>query len=781
MALAAAWLCGCLELSPDVQRPSASAGAGAASDGGSGVIGLDTTQVPVVPGCSPGQAVARTVDGWACTELPAGPRGDTGDTGLEGAAAKVVAVAAGDVHCPRGGIRISATGGDTYVCNGAPGSKGDSGEPGARGDTGSQGNQGVSGDAVVITILAGGDDHCSDGGIKVASAAGEQFVCRGRDGTKGDTGAEGPKGGIGAQGGQGIDGVSVAALPLAPGNFECPQGGSIFTLDGVETYACSGIPGAQGDSGAPGPKGDTGSQGIQGLPGESATTAWLPPGDEHCPEGGVAFSLGGIDTYACNGTAGAIGDTGAQGPKGATGPEGILGIPGASVVGASVGPGAFCAQGGAVFSVGGVDTYACHGSHGAKGATGDQGAKGDTGPQGIAGDPGESVVGASVQAGDSHCANGGSRFTVGGVTTYACNGAPGASSVTDANWSGVPLSVPHGGTGGTDQASARAGLGLGAAGLMAVQDASNVSITGGSVNATHTGDGSGLTDVTASAMRSDTSGGCGSDNAGQVRYNAGRFEGCNGTAWKRLDNPVAPCPGGYEWIPPGSFQMGDGSTSPATVTISRAFCMKRTEVTRGEFRAVMGWDNYWGEGAATDLNPENNISWFAALDYANALSATEGLQTCYDIARPEGTVTNVTFAGLTCTGYRLPTEAEWEYAARAGTTASTYNGEASDATLDPIAWFSGNTTGYQYRAVGQKAPNPWDLYDMLGNVCEWVWAWTGSYPPTGNDPVGPWSSTSEGFRGGTVRSGYMTAGGRNGNNPTVQDPNVGFRLAKTAL
>ncbi|MEY4103012.1 MAG: hypothetical protein RL461_214 [Planctomycetota bacterium] len=219
-------------------------------------------------------------------------------------------------------------------------------------------------------------------------------------------------------------------------------------------------------------------------------------------------------------------------------------------------------------------------------------------------------------------------------------------------------------------------------------------------------------------------------------------------------------------IPPGTFQMGCIMGSNAygcysweqpvhAVTLTNAFYMGRYEVTQAQWVARMG----------------SNPSHFQASNgYPDSGS------------RPVEQVSWDTIQGyLGATGMRLPTEAEWEYACRAGTQTPFYNGSTDDSTVDALAWYS-PTSGSQTHAVGGKAANGFGLHDMLGNVWEWVNDWSDTYPSSAQtDPTGPVSATHRVVRGGSWGNGAdgVRSSIRSSVTPGGAKYNVGFRVART--
>ncbi len=201
-------------------------------------------------------------------------------------------------------------------------------------------------------------------------------------------------------------------------------------------------------------------------------------------------------------------------------------------------------------------------------------------------------------------------------------------------------------------------------------------------------------------------------------------------------------------IPAGSFMMGDNSEKPIhKVTISRDFYMGKTEVTQAQWKALMGNNPSHFKG---DNLPVETVSWDDAQEFIKKLNA-----------KGEGT-------------YRLPTESEWEYAARAGTTGD-YAGN-----LDSMAWYGANS-GNKTHEVGTKQANAFGLYDMHGNVWEWCQDWYGEYSSSAQtDPTGASSGSFRVSRGGSWLNygGLLRSANRNSYTPSDRYFNLGFRLVR---
>ncbi|MFJ8229737.1 formylglycine-generating enzyme family protein [Streptomyces sp. NPDC094448] len=229
----------------------------------------------------------------------------------------------------------------------------------------------------------------------------------------------------------------------------------------------------------------------------------------------------------------------------------------------------------------------------------------------------------------------------------------------------------------------------------------------------------------------------------------------------RVDRSLlpAPVPPPSE-LPAGTIRLRDEGTMTDWTVEVRAFRLAPLPVTREFYAAVLGErDAPAGDGGR---KPVTEVSWIDAVRFCNRLSQAEGVRPCYTgIEEPDAE--NVVW-DRDADGYRLPSEAEWEYACRAGSTGVRY-GE-----LDDIAWYRGNA-GDQVHEAGTRAPNDWGLHDMIGNVWEWCWD---RYDPA---VYGPYRV----FRGGGAYDPPRAcrASCRRKSHPTLRIDDLGFRLARS--
>lgn len=229
---------------------------------------------------------------------------------------------------------------------------------------------------------------------------------------------------------------------------------------------------------------------------------------------------------------------------------------------------------------------------------------------------------------------------------------------------------------------------------------------------------------------------------------------------------------GFTWVPAGEFDMGGAQADALrhSVKLTHSFYASTTEVTQQLYQFIL---NENPSDVQSDLLPVTNVSWTDAIRFANALSAYEGLEECYSI---QGDVVSFPL-GTACLGYRLPTEAEWEYAARANKP----GGFAGGDRVSKLAWIDSNSGG-EVHFVKQKSPNGFGLYDMSGNVSEWVWDRYAPYAPVSSvDPMGASEGVYRVQRGGSALTG-LTAARVDSRYPVQADyasPTQGFRIVRT--
>jgi formylglycine-generating enzyme required for sulfatase activity len=251
--------------------------------------------------------------------------------------------------------------------------------------------------------------------------------------------------------------------------------------------------------------------------------------------------------------------------------------------------------------------------------------------------------------------------------------------------------------------------------------------------------------------------------------------------------PVRNVPANMALVEGGTFQMGStnggNDEKPVHTVTVKSFYMGKYVVTQKEWRDIMGTtvaqqrdmeERSWTLYGTGDNYPMYYVNWYEAVEYCNRLSLKEGLVPAY-----RGSGDSIT-CDFNATGYRLPTEAEWEYAAKGGNKNFLSYEYAGGNSVDRVAWYDGNS-GSSTHPVGTKQPNDLDLYDMSGNLWEWCWDWYERYSSgSQTDPRGASSGTHRILRGGSW--GNSAAGVRSAcranNSPSSRGSLMGFRLVR---
>jgi len=250
---------------------------------------------------------------------------------------------------------------------------------------------------------------------------------------------------------------------------------------------------------------------------------------------------------------------------------------------------------------------------------------------------------------------------------------------------------------------------------------------------------------------------------------------------------IAVFPSNFVFVEGGTFQMGSTSgsnnESPVHTVNVKSFAISKYEVTQREWLEIMGTtirqqrdmaDKSWSLYGVGDNYPMYYVSWNEAVEYCNKRSIEEGLTPAYS-----GSGNNIT-CNWEASGYRLPTEAEWEYAARGGNGSPGNYIYSGSNSVDAVAWYDGNSSGGT-KPVGTKTANGLGLFDMSGNVWEWCWDWYGNYSSGAQTgPRGPVSGAGRVLRGGSWydSASDVRSARRNGSTPSGRNGHSGFRLVR---
>jgi formylglycine-generating enzyme required for sulfatase activity len=247
--------------------------------------------------------------------------------------------------------------------------------------------------------------------------------------------------------------------------------------------------------------------------------------------------------------------------------------------------------------------------------------------------------------------------------------------------------------------------------------------------------------------------------------------------------PVSIAPQDMVLVPAGTFSMGSSEgerhEKPVhQVTISTPFFMGKYEVTQKEWVEIMGTNPSNFEG---DDLPVEQVTWHETIDYCNKRSLAEGLVPAYSGSE------NSILCNFQASGYRLPTEAEWEWAAKGGGKDLIIYLYSGSSNVDAVAWYNGNS-GNKTHPVGTKAPNSLGIYDMSGNVWEWCWDWYWDWndvysSAAQTDPAGVASGVGRRGRGGSwdYDARYLRSAFRGGDIPSLRRGDIGFCLVRSSL